>query len=368
MVNTKKIAYTITAIFYYIFYLLPINQNKILLIPTHDDSQESNIGVTHTYFHEKNPDLVFFEITREDYNFKTGKKFSKFIKIFIKLPYHIATSHTIFMDNVFLPFSMIKPKNATRIVQLWHGTGTIKKFGLDTEEGWIKEAAIKVNNRTTHYIVSSKWMREIYKTAFTHDTSKIYVTGSPRTDIFFQKNMLSKKEDLYEYYPELKNKQLLLYAPTLRDNENTLQLDIEYLLNNINHQYILGIRLHPHIAKQIDIQLEDNIINFSNYPNLNTLLSAADILITDYSSIIFEYGLLNKPMIFYTPDLDKFKKDGRGFYETYENIIPGKIVHNTKELINQINSPIKVDLSDFKDKYLEICDGHSTERLYELLF
>lgn len=368
MVNTKKIAYAITAIFYYIFYLFPINKNKILLIPTHDDSWESNIGVTHTYFHENNPDLVFVQITREDYNFKTSDKFSKFIKIFIKLPYYIATSYTIFMDNVFLPFSMIKPKSDTRIVQLWHGTGTIKKFGLDTEEGWIKEAAVKVNNRTTHYTVSSTWMREIYKTAFTKDVSKIYVTGSPRTDIFFQKDMMGKKQEFYELYPELKDKQLLLYAPTLRDNDNNVQLNIKYLLDNIGPEYVVGIRLHPHIVDQIDVPLEDNLINFSSYSNLNTLLFAADVLITDYSSIIFEYGLLNKPMIFCTPDLDEFKKDGRGFYENYEEIVPGKIVYNTEELVDQINSPIKVDLTSFRDKYLEICDGHSTERLYELLF
>ncbi len=67
------------------------------------------------------------------------------------------------MDNVFLPFSTIKVKEDTRLVQLWHGTGSIKKFGIDTEEGWVKKLGISTNKNTTHFIVGSSWMKEIYQ-------------------------------------------------------------------------------------------------------------------------------------------------------------------------------------------------------------
>ena len=106
---------------------------------THDDSDEGNVGSTYRYFKERNKDLIFKKITRENFTFKLNRTILKnLLYMFIFVPYHISTSKTIFMDNVFLPFSKIKVKDNTRLVQLWHGTGAIKKFGLECEEGWIK--------------------------------------------------------------------------------------------------------------------------------------------------------------------------------------------------------------------------------------
>ena len=108
--------------------------------------------------------------------------------------YHIATSKIIFMDNVFLPLSSIKIKKDTQLVQLWHGTGSIKKFGLECEVGWVKKLAINTNNITTHFIVGSNWMKEIYKTAFGAENDKIYNIGCPRTDIC--SSITLKKEEM----------------------------------------------------------------------------------------------------------------------------------------------------------------------------
>ena len=378
----KRISYIFMVIIFYITYLFPINEKKILLIMTHDDSDEGNVGSTYRYFKKQDPDLIFKKVIRENYTFKPNKNLLKnLIYIFLVVPFHISTSKTIFMDNVFLPFSTVKVKKDTRLVQLWHGTGSIKKFGIDTEEGWVKKLGISTNKNTTHFIVGSSWMKEIYKTAFQAEDNRIFNIGCPRTDFFFDKNFLkTSKNNFYHEYPELSNKKIILYAPTFRDydknsHEIKIHLDIESLLSNLSEDYILIIRLHPHIACKVNLNEYVSDVNikrlfdFSSYNKISTLLISCDILITDYSSIIYEYALMKKPMIFYPYDLDEFEKSGRGFYGEYKSIVPGPVVFKIGDIVNIINKKItnNYDIDEFIRNYLEECDGKSRNRLYNLL-
>lgn len=337
---------------------------------THDASSEGNIGLTKIYFQKQNPNFEFKIVTKEDYSFKKNL-LHNLIKTFIKVPYHMATSQMIFLDNVFLPISKVNLKKETKLIQLWHGTGCLKKFALDSESGWVKELAQNISKKTTHFIIASNWMRSVYKTAFEVEGDKVYNIGCPRTDLFFNKNFLKDiNNQFYDRYPELKGKKLILYAPTFRDDElnATIHLDINKLLNDLPEEYIIGLRLHPHIASQLNKSILNNrVYDFSSYNRLNTLLVVSDILISDYSSIIFEYALLDKPMIFYAYDLEDFKKDSRGFYEDYESVVPGPIVNKTSDLIPFILNPQVNDLKSFREKYLENCDGKSVKRLYSLL-
>lgn len=375
----KIMAYDIMALFFYISYIFPVNSQKILLIMTHDESDEGNVGSAANYFKEKDANLIFKRVTKENYNFKKNKNlFKNLFYMFIGVPYHMATSGTILMDNVFLPFSSVKLKKNTRLVQLWHGTGAIKKFGLDSEEGWILDLAIKVNDNTTHFIVASKWMVEVYKTAF-GATDGVYSIGCPRTDLFFNEDLLSEKRaEFFSSFPDLSSKKIILYAPTFRDYESvediTIHLDIEELMSKLDDNHVLGLRLHPHVADKVNLDkicsqgpYGDRVFDFSHYDQLNTLLVCSDILITDYSSIIYEYALLGKQIIFYSYDLDKFEKSGRGFYGDYESMVPGPVVFKTQEIVDEINNPTEYDLDEFLAKYLENCDGHARERLYDLL-
>jgi CDP-ribitol ribitolphosphotransferase len=349
---------------------------------THDDSDEGNVGSTYQHFLKQDPDLIFKKITRENYTFKPNKYlFKNLIYMFITVPYHISTSKTIFMDNVFLPFSSIKIKKNTRLVQLWHGTGTIKKFGLDSEEGWIKKLGIATNKNTTHFIVGSNWMKKIYKTAFQAEEDKIFNIGCPRTDFFFNKPALEEKRNKFiNSNPELSNKKIILYAPTFRDynknkQKNRIHLDIKKLLNKLSDEYVLVIRLHPYVAHNVNLNkyfkdsYTDKVFDFSFYNKLNTLLISSDLLITDYSSIIYEYALMKKPMIFYPYDLVEYEKSGRGFYGKYKSLVPGPIAFKTDDIINIINNNIanNYDIDQFLVNYLEDCDGNSRKRLYNLL-
>lgn len=377
----KRVAYFIMAIFFYLSYLFPINNKKVLLIMTHDDSDEGNVGSTYRYFQKQDPDLIFKKVTRENYTFKKNKNlFKNLIYMFIGVPYHIATSKTIFMDNVFLPFSAIKIKKNTRLVQLWHGTGALKKFGLDYEDGWIKKLAIDTNKNTTHFIVGSSWMKDIYKTAFRAEEDRVFNIGCPRTDLFFNKAILEEqREEFFNSYPELHDKKIMLYAPTFRDDdiedEIKIHLDIDKLMSKLDDNYVLGLRLHPHVARKVNLDkyfqepYHSRVFDFSGYDKLNTLLISSDILITDYSSIVYEYALMKKPMIFYSYDLAKFEKSGRGFYGDYKTIVPGPVTFKTEEIADIINNnpTYSYDMDEFLAIYLENCNGNSRKRLYNLL-
>ena len=170
------------------------------------------------------------------------------------------------------------------------------------------------------------------------------------------------------------NKKLILYAPTFRDSEvdePKLHLDLEMLVKELPKEYCLGLRLHPFVAERFHLEkeYEGKIIDFSSYYNLNTLLMATDLLITDYSSIIFEYCVFRRPMIFFAYDLEEFSDHGRGFYRDYEEYVPGPVVKTTKEILTVIQEKDwrSEKLQEFfKDSYA-YADGKSAKRVVEFM-
>ncbi|KZX10825.1 CDP-glycerol glycerophosphotransferase family protein [Methanobrevibacter filiformis] len=391
----KRIGYYLFNIVYYIFYLLK-TKNKILAIMTHDETDEGNIAYTFNYFKSKDPKIAIKTLVKEDYEFKLNKSLpKKLLNFFIKIPYNAATSKIILMDNIFLPFAYTKFKKGVKVVQLWHSSGSIKKFALDSEEGLIKKLAEKSSSKNTHLIIGSNEMVHIFKSAFGMEEENIFSIGSSRTDLLLNNKFRNNaKKEFYNSYPELKNKKIILYAPTFRDetyvnsikpsqnNESMdlsgnkqLNIDIFNLLNYLNEDWVLLLKLHPHISKNfslddlnIDNSYNKRIYNVSNYKSLNTLMLVSNSLITDYSSIVFEYSLLNKKMVFYPYDLKDFELYSRGFYFDYIDFIPGKSFINTKEIAEEIeNTNISHKIEEFRNKYMKNSNGQVGEKLYQLL-
>lgn len=376
----KILGYVIFNCFYYLFYFLKV-QNKIFLIMTHDESYEGNVLYSANYFKAKDPSLKIKTLKKDNYEFKKEiNSLYKLINFFIIIPYHIATSKTILMDNIFLAFAYTKFKKNVSIVQLWHGTGSIKKFALDHEEGLIRNLGKKANMKNSHLIIGSESMLPIYKSAFEMPEEKIYPIGSPRTDLFFDEKLIGKKiAEFYEKYSELFKKKIVLYAPTFRDKDlknNDLSLNSELInaFEKLDENHVLIVKLHPAISKNftinnlnIDSSLKNRIYDLSDI-NLNSLLFVSDLLITDYSSIIYEYSLLNKKMIFYPYDLEEYK-ESQGFYFDYENFVPGPISTDSDNLFEEIlkEYDTKKAVENFKERYMNKSDGKSTERLYALL-
>ncbi len=367
----KVAAYVLFSLMYSIGCLFPAGKDRYFCVMTHDGSDDSSVGVVIKRIKEMNPDSVFSYVRKKD---KSNKGLIKLI--FVK-SIEMARSRTILMDNEFLPLAYVKLRKGVRVVQLWHGTGTIKKFGHDVNEGRLLKIAEKADSKITHLIVNSDYTKNLYKKAFGVTDDKVYVTGIPRTDVLFDEKI--RKNDINKFFNEyenLKGRKLILYAPTFRDREvknPKLMLDLDEWVNGTDKNTILLLRLHPHVSKAFDDNMlmgyEGRVVNMSDYADVNTLLFVASALITDYSSIIFEYILLGRPVYFYAYDLDIFENDDRGFYEDYRDYVPGPVAGDTKELIREINSKDVYGhkREQFKEKFYKYTDGHSTDRLINIL-
>ena len=366
----KRIGYYVFAMFFTLFRIVPVNRNKIFLIATHDESDEGTIELMVQYIKEHRQGCRFVYLTKED-------GIHRPLSFFFQKAFHMATAGVIMMDNVFMPMAYTPISKKVCVVQLWHGTGTIKKFGLDSDPEAVKKVSSKANGRITILPINGEKTKRQYQSAFGVDESRIYVTGLPRTDLIMnQAQMAEREENFYRQYPGYAKKSITLYAPTFRDAEGTnptLGLDLDAYYEQMEEDEILFLRLHPHVAAHFDDQVlnkyHGKVVNMSHYPGVTTLLVVSDKLVTDYSSIAFEYALMNKPMFFYAYDLDEFEKNGRSFYEDYRKEVPGLVCQTQEDLQMQLKkAPKEVAQSQFlKENYLYV-DGNARKRLFQLIF
>ena len=286
----------------------------------------------------------------------------------IKMIKLIATSKVIVTDDYVKYLRYFPLRKEQRVVQLWHACGAFKKFG---QRG--TNMAIKTDLAThTQYnlvCVSGKSVRPIYSDAFYVNLKKVQALGCPRTDDFFNRELIeSKKEKIYAKYPELREKSVIIYAPTFRDvgkgrSHFHPNIDFDRLSKALlpNQEFI--ICPHPVMKNDIIPKKYPNIRVLRDF-STNDMMFVSDMLITDYSSVIFEYALLQKPIVFYCYDLAAYN---RGFYLQYPEDLPGDVYETQEELEAFLTSPDSTKLTDkykrFLENYMSGCDGHSCERI-----
>jgi CDP-ribitol ribitolphosphotransferase len=348
---------------------------------THDDGEGSNVSIAARTLKEETEDYTFTFLTKKDsHTVKSLSGLRTILSFFVIKPYMLARAKIILLDNIFLPYAYINRRNNTKVVQLWHGTGSIKKFGQDANTGKLKELEKRANAKVTHLIVNSPSMVKLYSGAFGIKNKFIYPIGLPKTDELLRRIKIIEaakknqdKEYIFSKYGIPKGKKLVLYAPTFRDNEidspRMAEL-IKELDDKLSEEYYIGLRLHPFVAETFQMEHKGRrICQMSFEKDINTLILASDILVTDYSSIVFEYCLTTRPMIFYAYDYEEFSNQGRGFYHNYKAFVPGPVASNSQEVIDLINKN-EFDLErikEFTNTNYFYEDGNATSRLVELL-
>ncbi|HFU7088283.1 TPA: CDP-glycerol glycerophosphotransferase family protein [Bacillus cereus] len=298
----------------------------------------------------------------------------------IRSIYHLSTSQYIIIDNYFGSLSKIKLKKGVRCIQIWHAAGAVKKFGLmapsfNKRSPRAQKRFLSVYNKFHKIVVGSDKLAAIYKDAFALSDDRILKTGIPRTDIFFNEhNKNQVRDSILLANPVLKEKKIILYAPTFRDKELRefdLQLDIETMYRELRDKYILIIKLHPALKNTLHYKDRYNgfLYDYSFYPNINDLFLVTDILITDYSSTPFEFSLLNKPIIYFMYDLKRYSKK-RGVIGDYLDEMPGPITYSTDELIKVIKSEFfeQEEVQKFSLEWNKYSVGNSSKNLIDYLF
>ena len=309
--------------------------------------------------------------------FTTRKDFRNRCKAFIK---DIADAKYVFMDEATNIMGNFETRPETVITQLWHGCGAFKKFGFSTADaifGATREQMEKYpfNRNYTHVTVSSPEVIWAYEEAmrYTHESGVVKALGSSRTDIFYDQEFIKHSFDvLYDVMPEAKGKKVILYAPTFRGRVAKATaprvLDNEFMRYELGDEYVLLIKQHPLVRKRPAVSefCADFAMDVTTLMSIEELLCVSDICISDYSSLVFEYSLFERPMIFLAHDLDQFF-DWRGFYYDYHELAPGPVVKNTTEVVDYIKNIDKnfdkKRVHDFREKFMSACDGHATERI-----
>ncbi|EKZ1455851.1 CDP-glycerol glycerophosphotransferase family protein [Listeria monocytogenes] len=356
--------------------IFPVKQKVVLLVsfpenPTAIIKQMNEMKVT--------PKTVVFYDPRVDvigFNFDFIQLKPKTIKHFISLMFHLNTAKVVITDNYFVELAGLKARENVTCIQIWHANGALKKFGWEDKAAQKRSARDKkrfqeVYRRFSKVLVGSDEMAAIFQKSFLLEDSKMLKLGIPRTDNFFNQQQLKENAEWTNTKLNLSNKKKLLYAPTFRDEElhsTTLHLDIAKMKQALGNEYQLILKLHPSISNDLDKVVDDFVVYADKETPIETILPAVDMLITDYSSIPFEFALLEKPMIFFTYDLEEYDK-ARGLSDGFLATIPGPFVHTTEELIQVIEQEA-FDLEmvrAFAAKWNKYSDGHSSERFVSFL-
>lgn len=317
----------------------------------------------------------------KDGNLKVLKRFSlKWLLVMPRAEYWVSNSR--------LPLWIPKSKNTTYI-QTWHGT-PLKRLAADMEEVHMpstdKESYIenflKEASKWDYLIAPNRYSSEIFQRAFQFDR-KMIESGYPRNDFLVNSNNEETISAIKEKASLPKDRKVILYAPTWRDNQFydvgkykfNLQLDLAQMKKELGDEYIIILRLHYLIAENLHLEgMEGFVFDLSKHEDIRELYLIADLLITDYSSVFFDYANLKRPMMFYVYDIEEYRDSLRGFYLDFEKEAPGPLVKTTDEIINQIKTLEGKEYiappaaEKFYSRFCYLEDGNASQRVVEEIF
>lgn len=302
----------------------------------------------------------------------------------LRLLKDMADANYVFINDSVPVLNTIKLRKETKLIQLWHGCGAFKKFGYSTADllfGDSKSEMAKYPLHRNYSLVTVSSPEAVFAFAeamgLKNRKDVIKPIGVSRSDLYFQPEFHKKaRKKLESLMPSAKYKKVLLYAPTYRGSVAKAKtpdvLDIAMFAKELEKEYVLLIKHHPLVKQlpKIDREKKEFCMDMTSKMRIEELLCVSDICISDYSSLVFEYALLERPMLFFPYDIEEYF-DWRGFYFRYEELAPGPICKTNQELIEQIKNVEQIDMEvikGYKERFMSSCDGHTTSRILEEVF
>ena len=307
----------------------------------------------------------------------TDKAGGRGIGRFTKLAWDLATAKIVFCDDYQLTLYRADYQPGTRIVQLWHACGAFKTVGMGRIGTLDAVSPFAESHRCyTDVVVAAEKDEPIYAEAFGIPEDRVKALGIPRHDWLldpaWQKD---KKVTFAKTFPGAADKRVIVFAPTFRGaGKRSAYFDYNYLdLKALGeacrrNNWFLVLKMHPFIQQMPTIPAEyaDVIVDGSAIAEINDILPSTDVLITDYSSTVYEAALLDIPTLYYVFDLNNYIAT-RNFYEDFESFVSGKIVYTQDELTCAIEqNDFELDrLESFKKKSFKHLDGKACDRIID---
>lgn len=345
------------------FYPLKVDAKKVVFYASF---AEDLIPIIEEMGREKKRKIILIyhpRIERDICNLKVFYKFPHANKNVLRELYHLMTSKFIIVDTYYLILGGLKKKKEQMIVQTWHASGALKKFGLEDKAlENMKSSEInqykKVYNAFDYVLVASEKMGEIFKRSFGMEDHQLLKFGLPRMDNYFKETLIAARREEIRKNLGLNTKDtMVLYLPTYRDNEQIMnRLPIDF--SKLKEGFHAFVKLHPVIQTTFDST------HLLTTQATDDLLVASDIVITDYSSLAIEASLLGKPIYFYTYDQAKYDAD-KGLIDDYEEAINFQNYTTNEALINAINQQKSMSSGKMNEIWNTYNDGKATMRFVE---
>lgn len=385
--KTKKYKKICNKLYNKVFIKLPINKKRVMF----ESFLGRNVSGNPKYLYEQmikdgldnKYDLIWILNNIDEPINGSGKKVKRKT---LKYYYYMATSK-YWIFNCRQADEIIKRKENIYL-QTWHGT-PLKKLAMDmdnvnmagqTDINEYKEKFYNNSRRWDYLLIQNDYSREIFKKAFAFN--KTILNGYPANDILYTENNKKSIDKIKDKLNIPKNKKIILYAPTWRDDNfykkghyrMNIELDLDKMQKELGNEYIILLRMHYLITNNINIEKYKGFVyDYSQGYDIQELYLVSDILITDYSSVMFDYSNLNRPIIFFTYDIEQYRDALRGFYFDFEEEAPGPLVVDTEGVIeclksiDDINKQYKNKKERFYNKFCHIDDGNKAKEILDAI-
>lgn len=345
---------------YFVNRFRPVEKKLVILADSHHNECPPHMTYIRRWLMETDYKIeeYFFDI----YSMGKWEALKRMIGFMAKYP----TAGTVVVCDYFLPVASCNKKKKTKVVQLWHGCGAFKKFGYNSKEDIPEGYVGDVHKNYSLVTVSGEASIKPFETAMILGADNVIKPiGISFTDRLYDENYIGLCKDKFRFeYPNAAGKKVVLWAPTFRGNAGKKKRDDSMLpgeayvnlLAEDNRYYVIK-SCHPHMHRESSMSTSE-------------LLVCADLLITDYSSVFFEYLLLDKPIIFFAADYDEYNAC-RGFYLEYKEL-PGIVLTLDTDLRPHVEAAFNEDVyaekrQEYKEKYMSACDGCATKRIVDYI-
>ena len=359
-------------VLYRCFCLAAPAPDQVLLLELRFGKLSDNLAPYRHYYQKRSPGkLRVLCLGTENRN--ALQQFRLYVKMFRTL----SRARLVYVTESSNVLAAVKIRKETSLVQVWHACGAFKRFGYGLPDA----PQEPYYNEYDLVPVSGKRVVEIYRQSMHQKEGAVKALGVARTDMFFDRRFLSaaaeKVHSVIRERPgaaaDACRRKIVLFAPTFRGNVAAAQMpemqDLETLYDAWHERAVVLYKGHPAVAERpaVPEEYRDFFLDVTDVLPTECLIAAADLLITDYSSVIFDYSLFGRPMLFYAYDLAQYD-DGRGFYSPYEAFVPGPVCRNSRELADSgmiaLDGCTKNDkVKQFREDYMGACDGHSLKRI-----
>lgn len=378
-----RLAYRLT------YRMIPCDKKKVLFISFHGRGYSDNPKAIYEYLRSQNKDLEYIWAIKNYKKKNIEIEGAKVIEYF-SIPYFYYLARCKYwVVNCKLPAYVLKKGNQVYL-QTWHGT-PLKRLAhdivLDNKDTTFYRSKMSakemyetydIDVAKYNYMISpNPFSTQVFSSAFQINRERLIETGYPRNDVLVN----TSKEEIEALKTKMglpKNKKIILYAPTWRDNSYItqgytfkLQVDFKKWQDILGNEYVVIFKPHYLIINDFDIkQFSGFVYEASATSDIAQLYLVSDILVTDYSSVFFDYSILNRPMYFYMFDLEEYASELRGFYFDIYETLPGPIVEDEDDLLNNLKNQTfdYGRLESFNKEFNTFHDGTCSKKVCEYLF